>query len=139
VLLANAETEDAIIAFLKSQEELAEISQAANAAEQGLGIGITQYREGAADYNRVLAVTDVLTSSQDQMAQTQANVALNLIRIYKALGGGWTSRLQSPPMDAVSLPRIGEELLPAEPRQPADDDMALPTIGELHLFSDVAR
>ncbi|MEX2317834.1 MAG: efflux transporter outer membrane subunit [Pirellulales bacterium] len=131
VLAANAEAEDAIIAFLKSQDELNEISQAASAAERGLGIGLTQYREGAADYNRVLLVTDFLTSSQDQMAQTQANVALNLIRIYKALGGGWTTRFTSPDAVGVGLPRIGEELPREEPQRPVDNNMALPAFDRL--------
>jgi NodT family efflux transporter outer membrane factor (OMF) lipoprotein len=131
VLAANAEAEDAIIAFLKSQEELAEIELAANAAEQGLGIGLTQYREGATDYNRVLLVTDYLTASQDQLAQTQANVALNLIRIYKALGGGWTSRLAPPEVDFNVLPPVGEELLLDVPRQPGGNDISLQKFPEL--------
>jgi NodT family efflux transporter outer membrane factor (OMF) lipoprotein len=139
VLSANAEAEDAIIAFLKSQDELNEISQAASAAEKGLGIGLTQYREGAADYNRVLLVTDFLTSSQDQMAQTQANVALNLIRIYKALGGGWTTRLTPPNVNAAALPRIDDELPRQEPRQPAVNDMLLPALDELQPMNIDAR
>ena len=67
VLNANQEAEDAIIAFLKSQEELAESELAATAAEQALSLSVTQYREGATDYGRVLLATDFLTDSQDQL------------------------------------------------------------------------
>jgi len=123
VLAANAEAEDAIIAFLKSQDELAQIELAAAAGEEALGLSLTQYREGAADYTRVLLTTDFLTDSQDQLAQSRANVALNLIRVYKALGGGWTTRLAT---DDVAVLAEDGELLPEEPQLPADDDLTLP-------------
>jgi NodT family efflux transporter outer membrane factor (OMF) lipoprotein len=113
VLAANAEAEDAIIAFLKSQAELAETQLAATAAERALTLSVTQYREGATDYARVLLATDFLTDSQDQLALSQANVATSLIQVYRALGGGWMTRLTMPNIDADVEPIMeGDEVLP---------------------------
>ncbi len=124
VLAANAEAEDSIIAFLKSQAELSETELAASAAEKALTLSVTQYREGATDYARVLLATDFLTDSQDQLALSQANVATSLIRIYRALGGGWTTRLTLPNIAAEMRPPAGrEDLLPELPNPmqlPAD-------------------
>ncbi len=86
VLDANAEAEDAIVAFLKSQAELAQTELAATAAERALTLSVTQYREGAADYSRVLLATDFLTDSQDQLALSQANVSTSLIQNLPGVG-----------------------------------------------------
>jgi len=37
----------------------------------------------------VLVTQKSLFEQQDKLVASQANVMLNLIRIYKALGGGW--------------------------------------------------
>jgi NodT family efflux transporter outer membrane factor (OMF) lipoprotein len=109
VLDANAEAEDAIIEFLKSQAALEQTQLAATAAERALNLSVTQYREGATDYGRVLLATDFLTDSQDHLALSQASVATSLIQVYRALGGGWTTRL--------SLPNIASEVQPAMMRE----------------------
>ena len=127
VLEANAEAEDAIIAFLKSQAELEQTQLAATAAEKALTLSVTQYREGAADYGRVLLATDFLTDSQDQLALSQANVATSLIQIYRALGGGWTTRLMLPNIATEVQPAVvREEILPDE-----EDLLQLPDNDEI--------
>jgi NodT family efflux transporter outer membrane factor (OMF) lipoprotein len=124
VLAANQEAEDAIIAFLKSQSELEEAQLAATAAERALTLSVIQYREGATDYGRVLLATDFLTDSQDQLALSQANVATSLIQVYRALGGGWTTRLATPNIATEVHPVIeDEEVLP-------EQEEALPPLGE---------
>jgi len=35
-------------------------------------------------------------TQQNQLAQAQGNVVLGLIRVYKALGGGWQIRCEDP-------------------------------------------
>jgi NodT family efflux transporter outer membrane factor (OMF) lipoprotein len=128
VLAANREAEDAIIAFLKSQAELEQTQLAATAAEQALTLSVTQYREGATDYGRVLLATDFLTDSQDQLALSQANVANSLIQVYRALGGGWTTRLTLPNLATEVQPVLEEEeVLPeqVDPLPPAAEEPPL--------------
>jgi hypothetical protein len=53
---------------------------------------------------------------QNQLAIAQGNIALNLISVYRALGGGWELRLrQQPGVPAGGL----HELPPAIPHDPA--------------------
>lgn len=51
-----------------------------------------QYREGAVDYTRVLNSQQFLVEEQDRLVTTEGAVAVNLVSLYRALGGGWESR-----------------------------------------------
>jgi hypothetical protein len=51
-----------------------------------------QYREGAVDYTRVLDTQQFYVTEQDRLVATQGSVPLNLVALYKALGGGWELR-----------------------------------------------
>jgi len=120
VLVANREAEDGIVGFLKGQTQLAQTELAATAAERALSLSVTQYREGAIDYGRVLLATNFLTDSQDQLALSRANVSTNLILVYRALGGGWTTRLTNPNVSMVEQPPMAnEELLPEQRPTPS--------------------
>lgn len=94
VLEANAETEDAIVSFLETQEQVKSLAESVTASERSVELALTQYREGAIDFNRVFNLESTLVQQQDQLAIAEAEVATSLIRIYKALGGGWQIRLQ---------------------------------------------
>ena len=48
-----------------------------------------QYRDGAADYTRVLTSQESLVAQQDNYSAARGNIARSLIAAYKALGGGW--------------------------------------------------
>jgi len=43
------------------------------------------------DFSNILDAQRSLLSFQDQLAQSEGTVTSNLIRIYKALGGGWST------------------------------------------------
>ena len=45
--------------------------------------------------NRLFTLANSRLQAQDQLAVAQGNIALNLINVYRALGGGWELRLQS--------------------------------------------
>ena len=51
-----------------------------------------QYQEGVVDYQRVLDSQRFLLQQQNNLAQTRSSVTVNLIALYKALGGGWELR-----------------------------------------------
>jgi outer membrane protein TolC len=48
-----------------------------------------QYQAGLVDFTTVLIAQRALLSLEDQLAQSNGTVTANLIRLYKALGGGW--------------------------------------------------
>jgi NodT family efflux transporter outer membrane factor (OMF) lipoprotein len=93
VLKAAQETEDGLSAFLRSQEEVAYLEESVAAATRSVDLSMIQYREGLADYQRVIDTQRFQTQAQDLLTSTQGSVVLNLIATYKALGGGWESRV----------------------------------------------
>ena len=92
VLRAAQETEDAMIGFLKTQQEALYLADAVTASQRSVDISLLQYGEGLADYQRVLDAQRSLSIGQDILASTQGSVVLNLVSMYKALGGGWQTR-----------------------------------------------
>jgi outer membrane protein TolC len=42
------------------------------------------------DFTTVLIAQRSLLSFQDQLAQSEGAVTINLVRLYKAMGGGWS-------------------------------------------------
>ncbi|MCO6458363.1 MAG: TolC family protein [Pirellulaceae bacterium] len=144
VLRAQEEVESSLIAFLKAQERTSHLSAAVEATERSVQLALTQYREGAADFERVFNAQNALVRRQDELARNQADVARALIQVYKALGGGWQIRLGGPPplapfaaeepsgeqAEPVPLPSdAGDEGQPAAPLpvpQAAAPDKAAP-------------
>jgi NodT family efflux transporter outer membrane factor (OMF) lipoprotein len=92
VLTAYQEVEDAMVAFVQSQKESAYRATSAQAAGRSTEIASIQYREGSVDFQRVIDTERFLVAQQDQWTSTRGDIALNLIAMYKALGGGWEIR-----------------------------------------------
>jgi NodT family efflux transporter outer membrane factor (OMF) lipoprotein len=90
VLRAYQETEDAMIAFSQAQAEAGFREQSATAAYRATEIASVQYREGAVDFQRVIDSERTLVTQQQQWTTARGDIALNLIAVYKALGGGWS-------------------------------------------------
>ena len=95
VLKANKEVEDGIVAFLKEKIRVQLLTEGVHETEKATEIAMLQYEQGFADYQRVLDTQRALVMQQDNLAESRGKVALNLIAVYKALGGGWQTRLQS--------------------------------------------
>jgi NodT family efflux transporter outer membrane factor (OMF) lipoprotein len=96
VLRAAQEVEDAMAGFLNSQEEQALQQGAVGAAQRSVELSLTQYREGATDYQRVLDAQRSLLEQQNALAQASSSVATSVIALYKSLGGGWEMRAGQP-------------------------------------------
>jgi NodT family efflux transporter outer membrane factor (OMF) lipoprotein len=92
VLTAGREAEDAIVGYLRSQQETRSLEAAVQAANRTVEIARDQYRQGAVDFTAVFLFEQTLTAEQDQLTVARGNVALNLIRIFRSLGGGWELR-----------------------------------------------
>jgi len=92
VLSAAREVEDAMVAFLRSQDTVKFLADATRAYKSSVDLSMIQYREGLVGYQRVLDAQENLTRSEDQLTSTAGSVDLNLVAIYKALGGGWELR-----------------------------------------------
>jgi NodT family efflux transporter outer membrane factor (OMF) lipoprotein len=93
VLKANGQVEIALVAFLKSQEVAKALATSAEAWRDGTMLLMAQYRGELIDFVPVGYFEQNLLREQDQATQAQGDVALALIDVYRALGGGWQIRL----------------------------------------------
>jgi NodT family efflux transporter outer membrane factor (OMF) lipoprotein len=89
VLNAAREVEDAMTGFYRSKQLAELLSKSVDAAKRSTQIAMLQYKEGLANYTRVLDSTRSLTAQQDQFIQARGDTLINMVAIYKALGGGW--------------------------------------------------
>jgi NodT family efflux transporter outer membrane factor (OMF) lipoprotein len=91
VLSALEEVENALVAYAEVQQRRQSLSEATEAARKAVALAQHKYQAGLTDFNNVLDAQRSLLSFQEQLAQSEGNVTSNLVRLYKALGGGWTS------------------------------------------------
>ena len=103
VLIANQETEDGLVAFLRSQEQTRMLTESVVAADKAFQIVVSQYRVGTVDFNRLATIETNLVQQQDLQAVARAQISLGLVQVYRSLGGGWEIRLG--PQAASQLPQ----------------------------------
>jgi outer membrane protein TolC len=127
VLKAGQEVEDSLIGFIKSQQQAAKLEQSVRDAERSVELVLIQFKGGVVDFNRVYNTQSALVSQQDQLAVARGEIAQNLIRAYKALGGGWrhffagrglppvTATLPVKPVRIEELPSVAPNGTPAKP------------------------
>lgn len=94
VIQAAGETENAMAAFAGTQAQDRILSEGVAAANRSAELSLLRYREGLADYQRVLNAQQSLFSQQQRYASNRGEVIRSLISIYRSLGGGWTDERQ---------------------------------------------
>lgn len=87
VLQAYQEAENAMAGFIKAHDERVYLEEALKASQRAASLSEELYREGLADYERVLEAQRSLLSIQDQYVVNNGNIALFFVQIYQALGG----------------------------------------------------
>lgn len=92
VLKAAQEVEDAMVAYLRSQDEMKHLTESVKAATRSVDLSMIQYQEGMVDYQRVLDSQRAQSQAQNRLTETEGSVTLNFVALYKALGGGWQIR-----------------------------------------------
>lgn len=89
VLRALAETESALSGFMRAREQVASLGQSVAAALRASELARIQYNEGSVDFIRLLNSDTFLVLQQDNLAQARGLEVQNIIRLNRALGGGW--------------------------------------------------
>jgi len=102
VLGALEEVENALMAYAKEQLRRQALIHAVDAARQAFALAQYKYQAGLTDFSTVLDSQRSLLSYQDQLAQSKGSVTSNLVRLYKALGGGWTPMMSDKPNESAS-------------------------------------
>jgi len=91
LLTALKDVENALISYSYDQTKRESLLKVAQFAEQAAKTSRAQYSSGLIDFPSVLDSERTLLSSQDSVVQCDAQVLSDLISLYKALGGGWSS------------------------------------------------
>lgn len=91
VLGALRDTENALSAYAEEQNRRTSLTAAVEAAKSAAQLAQNQYQAGLIDFQSVLDTQRSLLSLEDQLSQSEATVTSNLVRLYKTLGGGWTT------------------------------------------------
>lgn len=94
VISAAQEVQTALRGFLLSQEQANHLARSAAAASSATAIQEKLFLDIKADVNRLFTLENSQLQAQDQFAVARGNIALNLINVYRALGGGWELRCQ---------------------------------------------
>lgn len=91
ILDATEEVENALVAYVNEQVKFKHLQKGVKAARLAKKLAEHQYTTGMTDFNDVLDAQRSLLTLEDSLSQSQGTVISDLIRLYKVLGGGWSS------------------------------------------------
>jgi NodT family efflux transporter outer membrane factor (OMF) lipoprotein len=89
VLMAVKEVREALVAYAEEQRRRDALLNAVDAASSALEVARDKYKNGLSDFNNVLDAQRSLLAYEEQLAMSEGTISTNLVRLYKALGGGW--------------------------------------------------
>ncbi len=90
IILALEEAENAITAYINEQKRMQSLNEALTSATDSTNLALSQYKSGLIDFQAVLDAQRTLLSVKDNLSTSKGAVVADLVRLYKALGGGWT-------------------------------------------------
>ena len=102
VLTAFTDVEQDLTAYAKEQIRRQSLAQSVQANQQALTLANDLYGHGLTDFLRVLISESSLYAVQDALVQSEQTVSLNLVQLYKALGGGWQQELKTASVSSKS-------------------------------------
>lgn len=89
VLTAVQEADNALTSYRNSIKQIVLMREVCNQGEETLSLSLDLYKQGLAPFQNVLDALRSLLTYENQLTQAQGYSLLQLISLYKALGGGW--------------------------------------------------
>lgn len=96
VLISLQEAENAVVTYAQEQNRHRALVDEVAENRHSLDMANSLYAEGRVNFLDVLDVRRSLYESDDQLAVSDQAVSLDLIALYKALGGGWETMAREP-------------------------------------------
>jgi NodT family efflux transporter outer membrane factor (OMF) lipoprotein len=90
VLAAYEEVENALTASSNEDARHEALQLGVDSARRASELALTQYNSGLVDFTTVLNADRQLLALEDSLAVSDGEMTANLVRLYKALGGGWS-------------------------------------------------
>jgi len=92
VLVALEDVENTLVAYLRSGDRRRHLEDAVAENRKAVALADDLYKKGLTSFIDVLDAQRALYATQTELGRSVAEVTLNLVALYKALGGGWESR-----------------------------------------------
>jgi NodT family efflux transporter outer membrane factor (OMF) lipoprotein len=89
VLRAWKEVDDALTAYREAQRRRADVARSVTENQTALQAARQRYSEGAIDFLNVISTQAQLLQSENDLADSDTQIATYLVNLYRALGGGW--------------------------------------------------
>ena len=89
VLRAWKEVDDALTAYREAQRRRIDIARAVAENQSALQAARQRYSEGATNFLDVTATQAQLLQSENDLSDSDTQIATDLVNLYRALGGGW--------------------------------------------------
>jgi len=99
VLSAEEDVENALVAYTRERERRARLVQAEASSADAVTLSTELYVKGLGTFLNVLDSQRTWFQAQSDLASSETNVSIDLIALYKALGGGWNEACCHPPPD----------------------------------------
>lgn len=113
VLTALEDAETALVAYAKEQVRYRSLEEAVRASRRAVDLATKLYTKGLGSFLAVVNAERSLYETEDQHVVSQSNVPVNLVALYKALGGGWTAAETAPVNRRPPGALPSEEIAPA--------------------------
>ncbi len=89
VLRAWKEVDDTLTAYREAQRRRADVARSVTENQTALRVARERYSEGAIDFLNVIATQAQLLQSENDLSYSDTQIAIYLVNLYRALGGGW--------------------------------------------------
>jgi NodT family efflux transporter outer membrane factor (OMF) lipoprotein len=90
VLEAMEEVENSLTGYVEERERVKELRRGVRAAKRTVELVGVLYKTGLVDFLNVRDSERSLFDAEDGLLESEGRVAKNLVRIYRAMGGGWS-------------------------------------------------
>jgi NodT family efflux transporter outer membrane factor (OMF) lipoprotein len=89
MLTSFEDVENTLVGYAKERVRRRSLEEAVKHSQESLRLANQLYANGLTNFINVLDAERSLYQAQDQLVQSERDVILNVIKLYKALGGGW--------------------------------------------------
>jgi NodT family efflux transporter outer membrane factor (OMF) lipoprotein len=89
VLRAWKEVDDALTHYREAQRRRIDVARSVTENQSALQAARQRYSEGATNFLDVTATQALLLQSENDLADSDTQIATDLVNLYRALGGGW--------------------------------------------------
>lgn len=89
VLTALQDVENALVSYRTDQEQVTQLDETVSALQSSFDLASDSYKKGLSTFLEVLDAQRQLAQAKQQASLARVQSSLDLVALYKALGGGW--------------------------------------------------